>query len=236
MIKVVIVDDEPLASEGLASYVRELDTLQLVGTCENPIELMTVLEQHSIDLIFLDIQMPKMSGLDFIKIKKNLPYIVITTAYPNYAVEGFNLNVTDYLLKPITFERFVQAVNKVLDLEKQMKAVETSHSENHFFIRSNGKYEKIYFSDIEYIQGLQNYVTIFTSREKYTTLLTLKQLETNLDAEGFVRVHKSFIVSLDKINSIENHEIRLTDKTIPVSKNYRDLLMEKVVKGKLWKR
>ena len=236
MIKVVIVDDEPLASEGLASYVRELDTLQLVETCENPIELMTVLEQHSIDLIFLDIQMPKMSGLDFIKIKKNLPHIVITTAYPNYAVEGFNLNVTDYLLKPITFERFVQAVNKVVDLAKQGKTIETSHSENHFFIRSNGKYEKIYFSDIEYIQGLQNYVTIFTSREKYTTLLTLKQLETNLDAEGFVRVHKSFIVSLDKINSIENHEIRLTDKTIPVSKNYRDLLMEKVVKGKLWKR
>lgn len=236
MIKVVIVDDEPLASEGLASYVREIDSLQLVETFENPIELMSVLENHSIDLIFLDIQMPKMSGLDFIKITKKLPHIVITTAYPNYAVEGFNLNVIDYLVKPITFERFVQAVNKVRDLVGRSQKDEKADSENHFFVRSDGKYEKIYFDDILYIEGLQNYVTIHTLSSKFTTLLTLKQLAINLNEDRFIRVHKSFIVALDKIQTLESHELKVRNTSIPISKNYRETILKKVVDGKLWKR
>ncbi|BFP42101.1 LytTR family DNA-binding domain-containing protein [Flavobacteriaceae bacterium GF1] len=239
MINVVIVDDEPLALEGMTNYVREIDSLRLIGSCENPIELMAILEKEDVDLIFLDIQMPKMNGLDFIKVSKNLPSVIITTAYPNYAVEGFDLNVLDYLLKPITFKRFVQSVQKAkTHLSRGKNAVihGLQKKEGHFFIKSEGKYEKIYFNDILYIQGLQNYVVIHTIQGQYTALLTLKGLEENLDSKGFIRVHKSFIVAIARVEALENHKLRIRETTIPISKNYRDNVLEKVIEGKLWKR
>lgn len=236
MMNCVIIDDEPLAREGLSSYVREVDFLHLVDTCTNPVELIRLLDQHPVDLIFLDIQMPKMNGLDFLKIVQKPPMVIITTAFPSYALEGFQLNVMDYLLKPVTFDRFFKAANKAKDyfqlLHKSAQAA--GKEEDYFFIRCGSKYEKIYFDDILYIQGMQNYVTIYTRKGKYMTLLYLKNLEESLDKKAFIRVHKSYIVSIDKIDGIEGNEIFIQSSRIPVSRNYHDLVIGQVVKSKLW--
>ena len=171
MMNCVIVDDEPLAREGLANYVREVDFLRLTGTCEHPLELINKLDQQPVDLIFLDIQMPKMSGIDFLKIVQNPPMVIITTAYPSFALEGFQLNVLDYLLKPITFERFFKSAYKAKDYHRflnQSAAISSQKAEidsDYFFIKCGNKYEKIVYGDILFIEGMQNYVTIFTTRE-----------------------------------------------------------------------
>lgn len=236
----VIIDDEPLAREGIANYVREVDFLHLTATCENPVELIKLLDQHEIHLIFLDIQMPKMNGIDFLKIVKNPPIVIITTAFPTYALEGFQLNVLDYLLKPVTFERFLKSVTKAKDyfqLITKPTNTETEKTEqqpDYFFIKCGSKYEKIQFADILYVEGMQNYVTIYTSKGKYLTLLNLKNLEENLDSKSFIRVHKSYIVSIDKIEAIEGNEIFMQSNRIPISRNYREEVLEKVVSNKLW--
>ncbi|MBD2703729.1 response regulator transcription factor [Spirosoma sp. BT702] len=242
MLNCVIVDDEPLAREGLASYVREVDFLQLTGTCENPLELINVLEQQSVDLIFLDIQMPKMSGIDFLKMVPKPPMVVLTTAYPSFALEGFQLNVLDYLLKPITFDRFFKSANKAREYHKLLNqstalgAPKSETSDDYFFVKCGNKYEKIFFDDILFVEGLQNYVTIFTSKGKYVTLLNMKSLEQNLDGHGFLRVHKSYMVSIPKIEGIEGNEIFIQTHRIPISRNYRDQVMNQVLSDKLWKK
>lgn len=237
-----IIDDEPLAREGLSNYVREIDFLKLVGICENPIELTSLMHQHKVDLIFLDIQMPKMNGMEFLKITDEVPIVIITTAYPSYALESFQLDVMDYLLKPITFDRFFKAVKKARDYF-QLKSTGHSvsnpaHSEEpgYFFIKCENKYEKIFAQEILYIEGMQNYVQIVTEKGKYMTLLTLKDIEHNLENESFLRVHKSYIINISKINSIETHEICIRTHRIPISRNFRDQVMEKVLNNKLWKR
>jgi DNA-binding LytR/AlgR family response regulator len=236
----VIIDDEPLAREGLSNYVREVDFLHLADTCTNPVELIRLLDEHPVDLIFLDIQMPKMNGLDFLKIVQKPPMVIITTAFPSYALEGFQLNVMDYLLKPITFDRFFKAANKakeyyqLLNKTASSDAHKTEKEEDYFFIKCGSKYEKIYFNEILYVQGMQNYVTIYTRKGKYMTLLYLKNLEENLDKKAFIRVHKSYIVSIDKIEGIEGNEIFIQSNKIPISRNYHDIVIEQVVKNKLW--
>src|ERR1700759_4312265 len=162
MINCVIIDDEPLAREGLANYVREVDFLNLGGSGENPLELLHLIDQQKVDLIFLDIQMPKMNGIEFLKIMQKPPMVVITTAYPSYALEGFQLNVLDYLLKPIIFERFFKAAAKAKDYYKLLTGDPAKKAEDYFFIKCGSKYEKIFFDDILYVEGMQNYVTIFT--------------------------------------------------------------------------
>src|SRR6202000_2961042 len=152
MINCVIIDDEPLAREGLASYVREVDFLNLCGVGENPLELLHLIDQQKVDLIFLDIQMPKMNGIEFLKIMQKPPMVVITTAYPSYALEGFQLNVLDYLLKPITFERFVKAAAKARDYHKLLTNDPSKQAEDYFFIKCGNKYEKIPFDDILYVE------------------------------------------------------------------------------------
>ncbi|MBC7920860.1 MAG: response regulator transcription factor [Ferruginibacter sp.] len=240
MINCVIIDDEPLAREGLANYVREVDFLHLTGTGENPLELITLLDQQPTDLIFLDIQMPKMNGIDFLKIVQNPPLVIITTAFPSYALEGFQLNVLDYLLKPITFDRFFKAVNKAKDYYRLIKeSVQpgihgVGQGDDYFFIRCENKYEKIHLSNILYIQGMQNYVTIYTQKGKYLTLLNLKNLEQSLCNKQFIRVHKSYLVSIDKIEAIEGNEIMIRSHRIPIGRNYREQVINQVVKNKLW--
>jgi two-component system LytT family response regulator len=237
MINCVIIDDEPLAREGMASYVREVDFLRLVATCENPLELTKILDQQPVDLIFLDIQMPKMNGLDFLKMVQNPPIVIITTAYPTYALEGFQLNVLDYLLKPITFDRFFRSVNKAKDyyhLITRPSQTTNDPAADYFFIRCGSKYEKIYFNEILYIEGMQNYITLYTQKGKYVTLLYLKNLEENLDSRSFIRVHKSYIVSIDRIEGIEGNEIFIQSHRIPISRNYREQVIQRVVANKLW--
>ncbi|UOE50668.1 LytTR family DNA-binding domain-containing protein [Mucilaginibacter sp. SMC90] len=240
MMNCAIIDDEPLAREGLASYVREVDFLNLTGTCENPLELIKLLDRQNIELIFLDIQMPKMNGIDFLKIMQKPPMVIITTAYPSYALEGFQLNVLDYLLKPITFDRFFKSANKAKDYHRLLNnsarpdAPKPEANENYFFIKCGNKYEKIYFDEILYVEGMQNYVTIFTTKGKYITLLNLKSLEQNLDGKLFIRVHKSYIVSTGKIDGIEGNDIFIGQHRIPISRNYREQVIQQVVTNKLW--
>ena len=240
MINCVIIDDEPLAREGISNYVREIGFLHLVKTCENPVELMELLDKYPVDLVFLDIQMPKMNGIDFLKIVQKPPMVIITTAFPTYALEGFQLNVLDYLLKPITFERFFKSANKAKEYHQLITKPAASElpkadpESGYFFIKCGTKYEKIHFADILYVEGMQNYITIYTQKGKYITLLYLKNLEQNLDSKLFIRVHKSYIVSISKIEGIEGNEIFIQSHRIPISRNYREQVIEQVVKSKLW--
>jgi DNA-binding LytR/AlgR family response regulator len=241
MINCIIVDDEPLARQGLTRYINELDFLHLVGTCEDPIQLTAMLEKNPVDLIFLDIQMPRMTGLDFLRMTSQKPMVVITTAFPGFALEGFQLDVLDYLVKPITFERFFKAASKALDYKKLMdaslaNASTTAPNGDCFFVKSDGKFEKINYDDILYVEGMQNYIVIHTPERKHATLLTLKNFEESVTNKPFLRVHKSFIVAINKIDSIENHEIVIRGAKIPLSKNYRENVMEKVLSKKLLNR
>jgi DNA-binding LytR/AlgR family response regulator len=241
VLKCVIIDDEPLARECISNYIEQVDFLQLVGTGNNPLDLTQLLDQHRVDLIFLDIQMPVMNGLDFLKMTSNLPMVIITTAYPTYALEGFRLDVMDYLVKPITFSLFFNAVSKVKDyhqllLKSAVAQARTTVAQDYFFIKCDYRYERIYCCDILYIEAMQNYVTIFTQKGKYITLLNLKNVEQNLDEQLFIRVHKSYIVSIPKVEAIENNEIIIQSFRIPISRNYRDMVINRVVNDKLLKR
>lgn len=240
MMTCIITDDEPLAREGLANYVKETGFLQLKAVCENPVQLIKLLDKEPVDLVFLDIHMPKMSGIDFLKITAKPPLVIITTAFPDYALDGFRFNVLDYLLKPITYESFFKAVNKAKEYQQLVSGNVTATVQkneptvDYFFIKCANKYEKIFFDDILYIEALQNYTSIFTTKGKYIALLMLKTLEENLDAKSFIRVHKSYIVSINKITSIEGNELKIQSHPVPISRNYREQVMEQVVKNKLW--
>lgn len=236
-LKCVIVDDEPLASEGLTKYVEVIDYLSLIGVAENPIELNKILESQAVDLVFLDIQMPHMTGLDFLKIKTNLPMVILTTAFPNYALEGFQFDVVDYLLKPITFNRFFKATNKAKELyflkNQTTNSINQVAEPNFLFIKCESKYEKILVDEILFVQALQNYVMIYTTKGKYMTLLPLKTVEEYLDSRKFMRVHKSYLVAISKIESIENNELTIQNQAIPISRNIREKLLEVVVRNRL---
>jgi len=238
MVRCVTIDDEPLARECIANYVKEVDFLQLVGTGTNPVELTSLMDKVDVDLIFLDIQMPVMNGIEFLRMTPNPPMVIITTAYPSYALEGFQLDVLDYLVKPITFNRFFKAVTKAKDyhqlLERSSDPQKTEA--DYFFIKCDYKYERIYFNDILYVQAMQNYVVLFTTKGKYMTLLYLKNVEEKLDKNAFIRVHKSYIVSVARIESIENNEIIMQSFRIPISRNYHNDVIDRVVNDKLWKK
>jgi two-component system LytT family response regulator len=237
-INCVIIDDEPLAREGLGNYVREVDFLHLAGTCQNPLELMKLLDEQPVDLLFLDIQMPKMNGIEFLKIMQKPPMVVITTAYPTYALESFQLDVLDYLLKPITFERFFKAASKARDYHRLLLKPDNigtgKKNDDYFFIKCGSKYEKIPLDEILYVEGMQNYVNIFTLKGKYVTMLSLKNLEENLTGKAFIRVHKSYIVAINKIDGIEGNEIFIQSGRIPISRNYREQVIGQVVTNRLW--
>lgn len=239
-IKCAIIDDEPLAREGIANYVRAIDFLKLSGNGSNPVELIQLLDEHPIDLIFLDIQMPIMNGIEFLKMTQNPPLVIITTAYPSYALEGYQLDVLDYLLKPITFSRFFKAVNKAKDYLQLLNRSEVTESndqkEQYCFIKCENKYEKIFFDDILYVEAMQNYVIIYTTKGKYVSLLFLKTVEQYLDEKAFIRVHKSYIVAISKIEAIENNTIQIKSFCIPISRNYRAQIIDQIVNDKLWKK
>ena len=242
-LKCVTVDDEPLARECIADYVEKVDFLQLVGVSNNPVGLTQLLDEREVDLIFLDIQMPVISGIDFLKMARNPPLVVITTAHPRYALESFQLDVLDYLLKPITFSRFFKAVSKVREYHHLLHSPRADPSAadlpsvvDYFFVRCNNKYEKIYFDDILYVQALQNYVTIHTHHGKYVTLFYLKDVEKKLNQRRFIRVHKSYLVAIAKIEAIENYEIIIESSRIPISRSYREEVIERVVNQQLWRK
>jgi DNA-binding LytR/AlgR family response regulator len=235
----IIIDDEPLARKGLREYIADVEFLHLAGEFDNPLKAMDVLINQKVDLIFLDIQMPKMTGLDFLKTLLNPPLVIFTTAYPQYAVEGFELNAVDYLLKPFSFDRFWKAIVKVRTLFESGKGSSLQPiiiEAEHFFIKTDNKLVKINYSDILYIEALQNYIAVHTITKKYITYLTFKSVEESLPQHIFLKVHKSYLVALSKIESIEANEILIGTHHIPISRSMKDEVMEKILKGKYLKR
>lgn len=238
MIRCIITDDEPLARQGLADYVAEIDFLQLKGVCANPLELMNLLNDQPADLLFLDLQMPKMNGFEFLKVVKHPPMVVITTAYPQFAVQGFEYNVLDYLVKPITFDRFYTAALRAREqqLLTTNGVVQPKVPDEYIFIKSGQVYEKIMLNDIMYISALENYISIVTGSSKHISLMPLKTIEEYLRYKPFVRVHKSYLVAIPKIDAIEGNEMRVGSHRIPISRNYREHVMQIVMEKKLWVR
>lgn len=246
MTNILIVDDEPLALDVLETYLQRLPDLNLVRRCANAFEAMDALRQHDIDLMFLDIQMPQLTGIDFLKSLSRPPKVIFTTAFSDYALDGFELNVVDYLLKPISFDRFMKAVNKALDqlsMEKEKHAPApkplapagepTDEKEDYIFIKSDKKFIKIKYTDILYIEGLKDYVIIWIPTGRIITLQTMKSLEEKLPHDRFRRVHRSYIVQMEKVEAIVGNMVEVNKKHIPVGKNYRDELLEMVNKNKL---
>jgi DNA-binding LytR/AlgR family response regulator len=237
-MKCLIIDDEPIACKGMKEYVSQIEFLELAGVYADPLQAYQVLDSGEIDLIFLDIEMPRLSGIDFIKSLKKVPAIIFTTAYSSYALEGFELGVADYLLKPISFPRFLKAVNKVKELYTAMRPVTAPPAEEKgsFFIKENGTFVKIYYDEVLYAEALQNYVAIHLAGKKLITYITLSILEKQLPETIFMKVHKSYIVSLQKIKAVEGNTVLIDTAQIPVSRTMKDLLMQKVVDTKLLKR
>jgi DNA-binding LytR/AlgR family response regulator len=231
-MRCIIVDDEPLAREGMERLVNDAGIFELVATCTNALEANKILSQEKIDLMFLDIQMPGMRGIDFLKTLQTKPMVIITTAYPNFALEGFELNVLDYLVKPITTERFLKAVNRASELT-EARSVETEpRKADFFFIRSASNYEKVFFNEILYIEASQNYMTVHTEKGKLMALITIRSLEEQLPSKKFLRIHKSYIISLDKITALRGNEVVIGTQKIPVGKNYKEDLL-KIVNDRL---
>ena len=235
----IIIDDEPLARKGLREYLLDVDFLQLVGEFDSPLRATEALSNQQVDLMFLDIHMPKITGIEFLRSLQHPPQVIFTTAYPQYAVEGFDLNVVDYLVKPISFDRFLKAVMKAKDVisKKGMVPSSTSPAEDYVFIKADNKLVKIFYHDILYIEALQNYVTIHTTNnKKYITYLTFKSMEESLPSDQFIRVHKSYLVSASKIESIEGNCIRIGQHEIPISRTVKEEVLEKLLKGRFLKR
>ena len=240
MIRCLIIDDEPIARKGLETYVAKLGTLQQVASCDGALEARKVMESQPIDLIFLDIQMPDLTGIEFLKTMINPPLVIITTAYSNFALEGYELDVLDYLLKPISFERFIASVNKAKDyLELQYRAKTKTGAEfvhDFVFVKCGNRYEKIMYDDILFVEAMQNYVTIFTSRQKYITHITFKAVESHLPSSRFLKVQKSYIINVTKIDSIEGTTITIGKNVIPISRDNREEILALILNNKLLKR
>ncbi len=228
-ISCVIVDDEPLARNLLAEYVKKIASLTLLQTFSSPLAAMEVLQNQPVDLLFLDIQMPEITGINFLKILRKSPMVVLTTAYSEYALESYELDVVDYLLKPITLERFLKAVEKVgqrLALQNDIPAPQhethiTEQPQPFVFVKDGTKLVKIRWKDILYIEGMKDYVAIHTRQQKIVSLQRLKTLENQLPADQFIRIHHSYIVALEGIDIIHKDKVQIGKSYIPISDTYK---------------
>lgn len=229
-IKCIIVDDEQLARNLLESYVKKVPQLTLVRSCKNSMEAIECLQNEDIDLMFLDIQMPDLTGVELLQTLAEKPVVIFTTAYKEYALEGYQLDVIDYMLKPISFERFVQGVNKATEQiklktfthKKEEKEPATKPTKDYITLKADYKVYKVKYDDILYIEGLKEYVTFYTENQKTVVLESLKHLEDILPSQKFMRVHKSYIINKDKVTSLYGNQVEIVDKYIPVGKTYID--------------
>jgi DNA-binding LytR/AlgR family response regulator len=239
-INCLVIDDEPVARKGIAGYVEQTPFLSLIGTCKSAIEANELLHKKEVDLLFLDIQMPDLTGTEFIRSLENPPEVIFTTAYRDYAIEGFELNALDYLVKPISFQRFLKAANKALsffDLQRQaFEKPSTGLVQDYFFIKSDGQFIKIKLDDVLFFESEKDYVFIYTQQKRYLTLLSLKQLEKELPANRFLRVHRSYLISLDKVDLVEGNEMVIKGQRIPISRSLQETIFNTLIAGRLWKR
>ncbi len=238
MINTIIVDDEPLALDVLETYIEQVPELNLVQRCNNALEANEALKKHEVDLMFLDIQMPQLTGIDFLKTLTRPPLVIFTTAYPNYAIEGFELDAIDYLLKPISLERFMKAVNKAADQLQLQRREAPAEGEDFIFVKADKKLVRVKFSDVLYIEGLKDYVIIrMEGGKRVITLQTMKSLEEKLPPNLFKRIHRSYIVNIDKIEAVVGNMVEITEKGqkkhLPVGKNYREELLAIVNQNRL---
>lgn len=233
-LKCLIVDDEPMARKGLEEYVRDIPLLEFAGSCENALKAEAFLQHHAVDLMLLDIHMPHLTGIELLKSLKRPPLVIFTTAHPDYALEGYSLDVLDYLVKPIVFERFQKAVQKAWDYHV-LRASSTA-SPDFFFIKCDHVFEKVYFNDVLYVEAMQNYCILHTPARKLIAYITLTGLEEKLPKHTFMKVHKSFVVNLEKITALDGNDLFIYKAQIPVSRNLKEEVMKRVMGDNLFKR
>ncbi|MBQ0732742.1 LytR/AlgR family response regulator transcription factor [Aquimarina celericrescens] len=238
-IKCLVLDDEPLAIKIIQKHLESFDNFEVTHTFSNPVDAFNMISKEPVDLVFLDINMPRLNGIEFIKNLTISPFIIITTAYREYAVEGFELDVIDYLVKPISLKRLMKALNKVSQqINLRSESLKNSHHNssantnykhsNHFFVKVNKKMVKIYFNDILYIESLKDYVSIKTATKDYITHYNLSAITKLVPEYEFMRIHRSFTIALNKVNAIEGNCVQIRDKMIPIGRNY-----VKEVKGRI---
>lgn len=236
-INCLIVDDEELARKLLENFIGRLPHLEIVGMCKNPLEAMQVLREQPVDMMFLDIQMPELTGIEFLRTLSNKPVVVFTTAYPEYALEGYQLDVIDYLLKPFSFDRFVQAVNKASEwLQLKSSQVAAANSQNaaaspekeYLLVKSEHKIHKLFFQDILYVEGMREYVAYHTPEGRILSLYSLKKLEEELPSDRFIRIHKSYIIAIDRVTTLEGNMVHIGGEKLPIGASYREEVMKRV--------
>ena len=258
LLKAIIVDDEPVARKVLREYIEDIDYLELAGTAENPLKADALMAEKRVDLLFLDINMPKLTGLEFLRASgggSHQPLVIITTAYAEYALDGFELDVVDYLVKPISFERFLKACQKArARYAERLRATapedgratvqeagrqaspEDSRPADHFFVKCGDSLEKIVYSELLYVEAMMNYIVLHTAHRKLIAYLTLKGILAQLPASEFVQVHKSFIVNREKVSSIRGNVLQLGAVAVPVSQHYYEAAMREILNDKIVKR
>jgi DNA-binding LytR/AlgR family response regulator len=238
ILNCLIVDDEPIARKLLQEYIEETDFLVLAGTAENPVKATALLNDLDIDLIFLDVNMPKMNGFQFLRSATDLPMVIMTTAYGQYALDGFELSVVDYLVKPFSLDRFIKATQKALKLKtlEQKQQPAEKNSDDYFYVKCDNKIERVNYADLLYVEAMANYVTLYTTNKKLVVYLTIKGIQEKLPADKFLQVHKSYIVNLDKINNIEGSLLDMGPAKISVGQSFYDDALKRILGGKFFKR
>lgn len=235
-INCIIVDDEPLAREGLAKYVQQLDFLDLRGQCKNAMEALALLHREPVDLLFLDIEMPQLTGIHLLQSLPQSPWVIFTTAYAEYALEGYRFNTVDYLVKPVSFERFFQAVNKALRVLGPNPAGEKAPVADFLFVKVDKQLVRLLIDDILYIEGMQNYIAVHTRHDRFITMSSMKYILEVLPADAFVQVHKSYIVAKSKVESIDEGEVVLGPHRVPVSRRLREEVLRELTGDKVLKK
>jgi len=240
--KCLVIDDEPLARDLMRSHIEKLENFEIVAECGDAMKALHELRNFKVDLMFMDIQMPQITGIEFLKTLKHPPKVIITTAYREYALEGFELDVVDYLLKPITFERFLKSINKYYQIAQEEiqniapVTIDSALDEAFIYVKENKKVIKLFLNEILYVEGLSEYVQIYTERKKIITKTSMTNISEKLPDDGFMRIHKSFIVSISKIEAFTSHTIEVPGKEIPIGRSYKNSVLESLqYKGKIAK-
>jgi DNA-binding LytR/AlgR family response regulator len=237
ILNCIIIDDEPIARKLLQEYIEETDFLALTATAENPLKAAGLINSLAIDLIFLDINMPKMNGMDFLRSSPILPMVIMTTAYGQYALDGFEMAVVDYLVKPFSLERFLNATQKALELKTlRSKPAAEKTGPHYFYVKCDGKIERVNYADLLYVEAMANYITLYTVKGKLVVYLTIKGILESLPKDKFIQVHKSHIVNTDKINAIEGNMLHIGDQKISIGMNFQETVMNRLLSGRFLKR